>query len=57
LSPDWRHEVEDARRFTRYCRADWLSRPGHGLSADPAEITRAVYALGPAVRTHKSITP
>jgi len=57
LSPDWRHDVEDARRFIRYCRAEWLSRPGHGRSADPTEISRPVYALGGAVRTPRPITP
>jgi len=56
LSPEWRHEVDDARRFIRYCRREWLDRPGHGRSADPAEITRTVYALGPNVRLQRMIT-
>jgi hypothetical protein len=56
LSENWRHEVNDARAFIRYCRAHWLDRPGHGRSADPAEITRAAYALGPRVRLQNAIT-
>jgi len=51
LSPEWRHEVKDARRFIRHCRAEWLSRPGHGRSAHRGEVTRTFFALGPAVRT------
>lgn len=27
LSDDWRHEVEDARRFIRACRSMWDDRP------------------------------
>ncbi|MGO9235679.1 MAG: hypothetical protein ACLP4V_17040 [Methylocella sp.] len=43
LSPEWRHEVKDARQFIRYCCANWDDRP--------REITRTAYALGPRVRT------
>jgi hypothetical protein len=56
LSPAWRHEVNDARDFIRYCRREWLDRPRHGRSADPAEITRTVYALGPNVRLQRMMT-
>ena len=47
LSDAWRHEVEDARRFIRACRANWQYDQPH-------EILRTVYALGPRVRTQKS---
>jgi hypothetical protein len=43
LSPEWRREVEDARRFIRACRANWDNRP--------REFMRTGYALGPRVRT------
>ena len=42
LSDEWRHEVEDARRFIRACRANWDDRP--------REIARTFYALGPLAR-------
>ena len=45
LSADWRHEVEDARRFIRACRDCWDDQPH--------EILRTVYALGPRVRTQR----
>ena len=47
LSPEWQHEVDDARRFIRACRENWDDRP--------REITRTVYALGPRVRTQKPL--
>ncbi len=48
LSPEWRHEVKEAREFIRYCRANWDDRP--------REITRTAYALGPNVRLQRMIT-
>ena len=48
LSDEWRHEVEDARRFIRATRENWDDRP--------REITRTVYALGPRVRTQRDLT-
>lgn len=45
LSPEWRHEVDDARRFIRACRDNWDDRP--------REIVRTVYALGPRVRLQR----
>ncbi len=48
LSDEWRHEVEDARRFIRATRANWDDRP--------REITRAHYALGPLVQMQKPLT-
>lgn len=45
LSDEWRHEVEDARRFIRACRANWDDRP--------REIFRTFYALGPRVTTQR----
>jgi hypothetical protein len=38
LSENWLHEVTDARRFIRACRANWDDRP--------REIIRTAYALG-----------
>ncbi len=45
LSPEWRHEVNEARLFIRHCRANWDDRP--------REITRTAYALGPRVRAQR----
>lgn len=47
LSAEWRHEVDDARRFIRHARTEWLDRPGHGRSARLSEITYTVFAMGP----------
>ena len=49
LSPEWRHEVEDARQFIRYCRANWDDRP--------RKIIRTAYALGPRVRGRSGPLP
>ncbi len=48
LSPEWRHEVKEARQFIRYCRANWDDRP--------REITRSHYALGPLMQMQKPLT-
>ena len=48
LSPEWRHEVKEARQFIRYCRANWDDRP--------REITRTHYALGPLMQMQKPLT-
>ena len=48
LSDEWRHEVEDARRFIRATRANWDDRP--------REIVRTCYALGPLVQMQKPLT-
>ena len=48
LSPEWRHEVNEARLFIRYCRANWDDRP--------REITRTAYALRPRARTQRTLT-
>ena len=56
LSPAWRHEVDDARSFIRYYRAEWQSRSAQERLDAVAKITRTVYALGPCVRMQKAIT-
>jgi len=56
LSPEWQHEVDDARYFIRACREDWQARPAHERLAAAAAITRTVYALGPRVRTQRPLT-
>ena len=56
LSDEWRHEVEDARRFIRSCREDWQTRPAHERLAAAAAITRTVYALGSNVRLQRMMT-
>jgi hypothetical protein len=44
-SDEWRHAVEDTRRFVRACRDSWDDRP--------REIIRTHYALGPQLRTQR----
>jgi hypothetical protein len=56
LSPAWRHEVDDARSFIRYYRAEWQSCSAQERLDAVAKITRTVYALGPCVRMQKAIT-
>jgi hypothetical protein len=53
LSPAWRHEVDDARRFIRSCREDWQSRSAQERL--DAKITRTIYALGPNVRLQRTL--
>jgi len=48
LSDEWRHEVEEARRFIRATRENWDDRP--------REIIRTHYALGPRVRMQRPLT-
>ena len=48
LSPEWQHEVDDARYFIRACRDNWDDRP--------REIVRTHYALGPRVRMQRTLT-
>jgi hypothetical protein len=55
LSPEWRHQIEDARRFIRASRADWKHRSPEERAETLAQIaaTRTVYALGPRVRSQR----
>jgi hypothetical protein len=45
--------VDDARRFIRSARTEWLDRPGHGRSAHLDEITHTVFALSWPVRMQR----